>query len=676
MAVLQMNKICICAVKKDRKRILEFLQRQGCVEVRDIEFTDDVFSKEDTSAACAILKKNSETAHDCITVLNKYCPQKSSFTGFLKGRSCVNAKQNDDFADQRNEVLRIGQRILHLDRSIAEAKAELLRLEAQEEALVPWIKLPVPQTFKGTKRTSVFIGSVEGEYTLEGIMELLGRASPELNVFHVQIVSASKVQTSFYLIALKKDAELAEDALRMINFAAPVNPSRHMPQDKKERLLKQKQETQELISKAEQEIKSYAGMREDFRFLEDHMKMRDEKYGVIQRLMQSKHVFVLNGYIPQQEAEQLQQKLVSRFECSVKIESAADDENAPVKLKNPRFSEPVESVIESYSMPDKSEVDPTRIMSIFYYIMFGLMFSDAGYGLIMAGVCGACLLLYKNMENNWKRNLRLFFWCGVSTLFWGVIFSSYFGDVVNVVSRTFFGHETGIPPVWFMPLDNPMRMLVFCLAIGCVHLTTGYLIKAGNLAKSRQYIDIVYDVVFPIAILVCLLLMLMGSDMFYMMAGFTLSLSSVAVNICMGVAAVCIVGIVLTGGRESRNWFKRILKGLYALYNVLAGWLGDILSYSRLLALGLATGVIASVFNSLGTMTGTGIVGIIVFIAVFIIGHALNFGINVLGAYVHSNRLAYVEFFGKFYEGGGRKFTPYGMNTKYYRIVEEGTDNV
>jgi V/A-type H+-transporting ATPase subunit I len=676
MAVLQMNKICICAVKKDRKKILEFLQRQGCVEVSDIGSADDVFSKEDTSSVCALLKKNSEMTRDCLSILNRYSPEKSSGISFLKGRSRMTVAQSDDFVKRRNEVFKTAQRILSLERSIAEAKAELLRIEAREEALVPWMKLPMPQTFKGTKRTAVFIGSVEGEYTLESLMALLSRTSPELDLFHLAIVSSSKVQTCFYLIVLKKDAELAQEALRLINFAAPVTPSHHMPQDKKERLLKQKQQAQALIDQAEQEIKSYAGMRGDLRFLEDHMKMRSEKYGVIQRLRQSKHAFVLNGYIPQQQADELQQKLVSRFDCAVQTESAMDDKDVPIKLKNSRFAEPVESVIESYSMPDKSEIDPAGIMSIFYYILFGLMFSDAGYGLIMAGVCGACLLLYKNMEDNWKRNLRLFFWCGVSTLFWGIIFSSYFGDVVNVVSRTFFGHEVSIPPVWFLPLDNPMRMLVFCLGLGCLHLTTGYLIKAGNLAKGRHYIDIVFDVVFPVAILVCLLLMLMGSDMFYTMSGFTVSLSPVASNICTGVVLVCIVGIFLTGGRESRNWFKRLLKGLYALYNVLAGWLGDILSYSRLLALGLATGVIASVFNSLGTMTGTGVVGLIGFIVVFVIGHALNFGINVLGAYVHSNRLAYVEFFSKFYEGGGRKFTPYGMHTKYYRIVEEGTDNV
>jgi V/A-type H+-transporting ATPase subunit I len=671
MAVLQMNKICICAVKKDRKRILEYLQRQGCVEIYDTEVTDGVFTRENTASVCTTLKKSCGTACDCTTALDQYCPEKKSMIGFLKGRKTATVEQSEDFYHRKDKVLQAAHRILHLDRGIAEARAEIFRLEAQEEALLPWMKLPVPQTFKGTKNTAVYIGSVEGEYTLPGLLELFAGASSELEIFHAEIVSSSKIQTCFYLLVLKADAAKAETALRAVGFSAPVSPSHHMPLEKKERILKQKQEAQDVIDQAEREIRSYESMREDFRFLEDHMRMRDEKYEVIERLLQSKHTFVLNGYIAAQDSDRLQREMEERFDCAIHIESAGNDENVPVKLHNNKFAAPIESVIESYSLPSIKEIDPAPVMSIFYYFMFGLMFSDAGYGFIVAACCGAALLFYKDMEPNWKRNLSMFFWCGVSTLFWGVVFSGYFGDAITVISKTFFGHEVTIPPLWFAPLDKPMLLLVFCLGIGVVHLTTGYIIKALNLFRSKAYIDIVYDAVFPLAILLCLLPVLMGSDMFLTMAGFKLVLSATVVNILMGTAFVCMVGVLLTGGRESRNWFKRLLKGAYALYNVLAGWISDILSYSRLLALGLATGVIASVFNSLGALGGSSVLGVLVFLFAFAVGHVLNFGINILGAYVHSNRLEYVEFFSKFYEGGGRKFLPFGMHTKHYRIVEE-----
>jgi V/A-type H+-transporting ATPase subunit I len=135
-------------------------------------------------------------------------------------------------------------------------------------------------------------------------------------------------------------------------------------------------------------------------------------------------------------------------------------------------------------------------------------------------------------------------------------------------------------------------------------------------------------------------------------------------------AVIGAVGIVLTGGRSSRSWVKRILKGAYSAYGI-SSYLSDILSYARLLALGLATGVIATVFNKMGTMLGGGVVGSIIFLVVFLVGHVLNLAINVLGAYVHTNRLTFVEFFGKFYDGGGRKFQPFAVHTKYYKFKEE-----
>ena len=135
-------------------------------------------------------------------------------------------------------------------------------------------------------------------------------------------------------------------------------------------------------------------------------------------------------------------------------------------------------------------------------------------------------------------------------------------------------------------------------------------------------------------------------------------------------AVVGAAGILLMSGRGRKNWFLRVALGAYDLYGV-TSWLSDVLSYSRLLALGLATGVIGSVINSMGAMLGGGIVGAIGFTLVFLIGHSVNIGINLLGAYVHTNRLQYVEFFGKFYEGGGRPFNPFSIHTNYVEFKEE-----
>jgi V/A-type H+-transporting ATPase subunit I len=427
----------------------------------------------------------------------------------------------------------------------------------------------------------------------------------------------------------------------------------------------------EEVSEREKQIAGMAYLVPDLERLQDYYSMRAEKYQVLEQLALSNHAFLLEGHVLESDAQRLKEELEEKFTLSFTVGPPKED--APVALKNNAFSGALEGVLESYSMPGPGEFDPTFAMSVFYYLMFGLMFSDAGYGLIMAAVTGFCLWKFKNMDDNWKKNLTMFFWCGVSTVFWGVVFSSYFGDVINVASKTFFGREVGIPPLWFAPMENPMKLLVFCLAIGLAQLTFGYILKGVKHLKAGSPIDAVWDSVLPIAVIYPLIVVLMGTDIFLGLAGFKVEVPEVASQICLGVSVVCMVFIVLTAGRESRSWFKRILKGLYGLYNILAGWLSDVLSYSRLLALGLATGVIASIMNQLGAMGGKSVFGIILFVIVFIVGQGINFGINVLGAYVHSNRLEYVEFFGKFYDGGGRRFKPFGVHTKYLKI-EEGTE--
>ncbi|MGI6174706.1 MAG: V-type ATP synthase subunit I [Christensenellales bacterium] len=675
MAVMKMMRIRLCAMKRDRKQILELLQRREVVEIRSAGKEGKIFQKTDMASFRDRFEKNARIASDALDILRKHEEEKGSKLAFLRMQSPVSVQENAAFYDRIERVVNQAQRVIRLERGMAEAKAEILRIDMRQASLAPWMDLPVPQRFSGTKKTTVLIGLLEGEHTLNGIMERFASAAPGLDAVHIEIVSKRKEQTCIYVIILKKDAEQAEAALRAIGFTRPAAMTGHMPTQKQHMLMDERAQAQQRIEQAGQELSTLVAMRDDFRYLQDHMTMRAEKYAVIEQLLQSRHAFVLQGYIPVENAEALKHELTEKFDCSVEMLSTEKDRKAPVKLRNSRFSEPTEIVLESYSMPGKGELDPTGVMSIFYYLMFGLMFSDAGYGLILALVCGILLLKVKNMKPNWNRNLRLFFWCGVSTMFWGVIFSSYFGDVVDVVASTFFNTQASIPPLWFYPMASPMRLLMFCLAIGIVHLLAGYVMKGLTCIKNGDHIDFIYETVFPVGILLPLVVILMGSDMFYGMAGFMIQLSPLVSDICLLIAGICALGVLLTGGRDSKNWGKRILKGLYGLYNVLAGWLSDILSYSRLLALGLATGVIASVMNQLGAMFGGGFIGLVGFLIVFLIGHALNFGINVLGAYVHSNRLAYVEFFGKFYEGGGRKYMPFGMNTKYY-VVKEETQNV
>ncbi|HCM14179.1 MAG TPA: V-type ATP synthase subunit I, partial [Lachnospiraceae bacterium] len=214
----------------------------------------------------------------------------------------------------------------------------------------------------------------------------------------------------------------------------------------------------------------------------------------------------------------------------------------------------------------------------------------------------------------------------------------YFGDIVDVVSSKFFGTKVSIPPVWFFPVKEPMRMLSFSMLLGIIHLFAGLAMKAYQLYKQKDYKGMIYDVFFWYVLLTSLVVLLLSMEMVTGILGISLTIPAAVLRIAKYAALLSAAGIILTNGRESRNPFKRILKGLYALYGV-SGYLGDVLSYSRLLALGLATGVICTVINQMASMVNS----VVIFIIIVIIGHLLNFAINALGAYVHACRLQYVE---------------------------------
>lgn len=381
---------------------------------------------------------------------------------------------------------------------------------------------------------------------------------------------------------------------------------------------------------------------------------------------------MISGYIPACEAGPVEKSLTEKYNCMVDIEDIEEGEEAPVILKNNPFSTNMEGIVESYGLPHAGEIDPTTIMSFFYVFFFGMMLSDAAYGAVVAIVCAILVKKYPRMSQSMAKSLKLFFYCGVSTLVWGVLFGGYFGNIVDIVSEKFFGHTVTVPALWFVPLNDPMKLLVYSLLFGTIHLFVGLGIKGYLCLKDGKVVDFICDVVLWFVMLIGLILMLLPSDIFASIAQTTIVFPAALNTAAKVMAAGGAIGIMLMSGRANKNPALRLALGAYDLYNV-TGWLSDALSYSRLLALGLATGVIASVINQMGAMLPNNVIGVILFIVIFIVGHVLNLAINLLGAYVHTNRLQFVEFFGKFYEGGGKAFEPFKENTKYVDVKEETT---
>ena len=670
MAVMPMQRIGIYALKSRRKPILELIQRRGVVEIHAEKAEDAVFRQTDTAPAKARFENNTSTLQAALEALDKLEPEKKSLLAPLEGRTPIPLSRYEETAGAAGKTLRAASRVNALWKKCADDRAEILRLEAQIRMLEPWSRLDVSMRTTGTASTAAFIGSFPAEYTEEALKAEIARGAPEIDGVAVEVLSAGTQQTCAFLLCHASNGAKLEAFLRSIGFTYPADRSKKPPQARMQDLNARIEKLRAEIDGAEAEIRTYAALRGAMQYTIDYFSMRIEKYDVLGRLWQSPHVFVITGYIPAESAPALEKELTEKFEAYVELETPAEDEDVPVKLKNNAFAAPVEGVLESYSMPGRKEIDPSTLMAVFYYFLFGMMLSDAGYGLLMVIGCGVALAEFKNMEESLRKFLKMFLYCGISTVFWGAMFGSFFGDAVTVIGKTFFNVDIAIPALWFMPLNEPMRLLLFSFLIGVIHLFAGLGAQFYQLARQGLWKDAIFDVVFWYMLVGGGILYLLSMQMFADMVslGFTLPAAvGTAGAIAAGIGAV---GIVLTAGRESRSPFKRLLKGLYGLYGV-SGYLSDILSYSRLLALGLATGVIASVFNQMGAMLGNSPAGVAVFVFAFLVGHTLNLGINVLGAYVHTNRLQFVEFFGKFFEGGSRKFNPFSAKTKYFKITEE-----
>lgn len=670
MAVLQMQRISICALKKDRKAILEKIQSMGIMEMNQVAEDEDGFEKMDTLSARQRFEKNASLSEAALDVLEAYAPEKKSMFASLEGKKLVDPEQFTEITARKEEILKKADRLVACNKEIAEHRAEIVKLENQIEALVPWLALDVPMNCNGTGKTEMILGTMPGETTLDAVYEQIANSCPETDAVDVEIVNSDKDATYLTVLCMKADAGAVEDALRAAGFAKPSQMVDAVPARKTQELKEEIEKLEGQIGQIEEEIRSCQDERDDLKIVGDYFRMRAKKYEILGTLPQSQRTFVISGYIPKKAVGAVEKAIGDHYDCVIDVDDLKEDEEPPTVLQNNAFSSSVEGVLEAYGLPHKGEFDPTTIMSFFYVFFFGMMLSDAAYGAIVAIACFVALKKFPRMSASMHKSLKLFCFCGLSTVVWGILFSGYFGDAVDVIGKTFFGVDVSVPPLWFAPLNNPMKLLIYSMAFGLVHLFVGLGIKGYMQIKDKQYLDFFCDVVLWYVFLIGLIMMLIPSDIFASIAQVKIVFPPILNTVSKALAIIGAVGLLLMSGRSSKNPVLRIALGAYDIYNI-TGWLSDVLSYSRLLALGLATGVIASVVNQMGSMAGGGVVGAILFAIIFVVGHAMNLSINLLGAYVHTNRLQFVEFFGKFYEGGGRPFEPFETDTKYVDIKEE-----
>ncbi len=643
-------------MKQDRKRLLEHLQNSALVQIKKNDKSAKGFAKVDMNSQIQQFERNVTLAQQALGILDSLVPEKAGLLSSFAGRREIDPDEIGAMASNAPRVIDVCNRITELNKKRADYAAEQVRIRTALVQLEPWQNLDIPLNTGDSKTTAVFIGTLPKQYTDITLSEAVALESPEL-VFNFEIQYASNEMTCVVLFVPLAQKAIAEKALREIGFARPMSPTSRIPKEKSQWLRDKSKRLAAQSKEAEKEIISYASYRDDIRNTQDYFRIRADKYNVIGQLDQSRHVFVVTGYIPEVDCKKLEAVCSKVASCYVEF-CDVDEEEAPVKLKNNKFAEPAQGIVNMYSSPSHADIDPTPILAFFFYFFFGMMFSDAGYGLLMVVAIGIILKIFKP-DKQMRNNLKLFQYCGVSTIVWGLIFGSIFGDAPAVMYNTFSGADITMKELLPWPTLDPQKdalmLMVISIAFGLVHILIGMGCKFYICWKQKDYQAALFDT---------------GLWML-MLAGFAvLAIGMVTTTLVMyvgaGIAIFSAIGLVLTQGRGKKGIVGKAIGGIASLYDI-TSYISDLLSYSRLLALGLTTGVMAQVFNMLATMLGTSIVGIIFMIIIFVVGHAITIGLNALGSYVHTMRLQYVELFSKFYDGGGKPFEPFTLNSKYFK---------
>ena len=554
----------------------------------------------------------------------------------------------ESFKDEAFDVAAETERI---SKDISSARAAVNKASNDIASFVPFESLDEPLNLDSTAYTSVIRGTFPKIIKLDDVKKRLDETG-----FDYELVTLGVYGDFSYVLAvvLKQDAaeflkELGSDGFsRILPFDSPLSAAGQI-----EKLKSDIENYNENIVKL---TSSYRLLAEKLPVLEqtiDYLSSRLEAERIKQKLISTDSACILTGWVPEYMAPALEKKL-SGFECCYSLETPAEDDKVPVKLLNRRLATPFESVLGLYSYPDYRGVDPTFVMSIFYFIIFGLIMQDVLYGLILLfGAKALASFLRAKDGSTMKKMLDMFSICGISTIICGVLFGGYFGNLPSAFAQNILGIEN-FPniAVAFDPVTNPIPYLFLSLGMGTAHLVAGLLMKAYMLIKSGQVLDAIFDVGLWLVLF----------------AG--IGLLAVVPEYGKWVALIGAAGLVLTQGRTAKNPIMKLLKGVMSLYDIV-GYVSDLLSYSRIMALGLSGAIIAQVVNLIGTLGGPTVVGFIALILAIALGHTLNLALSLLGAFVHTARLQYIEFFGKFYIDGGEPFKPASVRTKYTQIIKE-----
>ncbi|WHH57578.1 V-type ATP synthase subunit I [Petroclostridium sp. X23] len=651
MAIVNMNKISLIGLESDKDRIIESLMKMGVVEINNIEQRlseqewSELVVKDGDEVEVVQLEEEIASVKSAIEYLSKYDTRKK---GLFEPKRKVSRSQYDQIIDSKDTIWNTVNKISGYIEELSTLRSEENRLSNLIASLEPWKALSIPVEADSTKHTAIAIGVVPALVDADKMKQELYTQVAES---YFELINQDKDQSYLLVIYYYAHEEEAMGVLKQYGFTkVSFKELEGTVEDNIFKAANEIKDIEKKREKVEKDIAALASEKQNIEVLHDDLVVQKDRKHVLNRLVKTGKVFMLEGWVPEEVSGKVRGEIDGKWDCMVDIQKPDKEEEFPILLRNNSFVQPFEMITELYSLPSSKGIDPNVFMAPFYFVFFGLMVSDAGYGLTLAAITGIILARYK-LEGLAHKLVKMLFFGGISTFIWGALFGGWFGNIIQILTNQ---PDLDLS-LWFDPLGDPMKLLIWSFIFGGIHLYVGMGLQAYKFIKDGKVLDAVFDVGSWYVLLTGLAFMIIGGS--FGAAGKYMAIAGAAL-------------LVLTQGRNENGIFKKLLTGILSLYNV-TGYLSDVLSYSRLLALGLATGVIATVVNTMGSLFGFNVLGIIILTIVFIGGHAFNILINALGAYVHASRLQYVEFFGKFYEGGGKAFEPLKINTKYIQVDDK-----
>lgn len=652
MAIVKMKRLRLLGLRSDRERLLRPLQSLGCVDVREpaIDLSDPAWSAlaKPEGSGLAKAKEQAQLIDAALEVLRKYAPAKD---GLLAARPTMTEGQLFDDKVYADGLAAAGQ-VTDGERELAACLAEQAKLQSQKASLEPWVPLDVPLETEGDATVSILFCAAPSKVDFATLEASVAQAAEAAQLFPA---GSDRELRYFLLICHNSVLTDCTEALRPFGFTRVTLRGWTGTAADNIRLLDNRIAALEREAEEHKARLAAQGDKRDLlRLCADRATQEIDREENEARLIDTDTAYLLEGWLPADQEPKLAQ-LLGGFACAWETADPAPEDypEVPVKLKNNVVTRSMNTITEMYSLPAYDGVDANPLMAPFFIVIFGLMMADMAYGLLI--MLGTGIFLKKKKPKN-PYFMEMFFWCGISTFIVGALTGGFFGDFIPQLLGM-MGIQFTMPAL-FSPMEDTLAIMVGSVALGFVQIITGMAVSVVHKTKKGEFLDALFDEIAWWIILAGLVVWLCGS----MLA----VLPPVFGTVGLGMLIVGFLMLALGGTRKAKG-FGKVTSLVGILYNGVTGFFSDALSYVRIMALMLSGSVIASVFNTLGATTGI----VPVFIVISLLGNLLNFALCVLGAYVHDLRLQCLEFFGRFYEEGGKPYRPLSVDTKYVDIIKE-----